>query len=58
MFDVLCVYGMKLNLNKCAFRVYLRKFLSFMVNQLGIEVNPDKIRVMLKIEAPQMVKEV
>lgn len=32
MFNVLRIYGMKLNLSKCAFKVSLGKFLSFMVN--------------------------
>lgn len=32
MFDVLCVYEMKLNPSKCAFEVSSGKFLGFMVN--------------------------
>lgn len=32
MFDVLRVYGMKLNTNKCKFGVSSGKFLGFMVN--------------------------
>nr|XP_009760060.1 PREDICTED: uncharacterized protein LOC104212481 [Nicotiana sylvestris] len=35
---------MKLNLEKCAFGVTSGKFLSFLVSQRGIEVNPDQIR--------------
>lgn len=58
MFDVLRVYKMKLNLNKCAFGVSSNKFLGFMVNQWGIKAKLDKIRVVLKMEALQMVKEV
>ena len=42
-FKTLRLYGMKLNPNKCVFRVSLGKFLSFMVSQHGIKVNPDKI---------------
>ena len=38
-FDTLRSYNMKLNLNKCAFRVTAGKFLGFMVSQRGIEVN-------------------
>ena len=34
---------MKLNPLKCAFRVGSSKFLGFMVNEQGIEVNPEKI---------------
>lgn len=58
MFNVLHVYGMKLNPNKCAFRVFSGKFLKFMVNQWGLEANPDKIRDVLEMEASRMVKEV
>lgn len=51
MFNVLCMYDMKLNPSKCAFKVSSRKFLDFVVNQQGIEANPDKIRVVLEMEA-------
>ena len=34
---------MKLNALKCAFGVASGKFLAFMVNQRGIEANPEKI---------------
>ena len=42
-FDTLRHYNMKLNPNKCTFRVSLRKFLGFMVSHRGIEPNLDKI---------------
>lgn len=58
MFNVLRTYNMKLNPNKCAFAVSLGKFLGFMVSQRGIEANLDKIKVMLKMDTPQIVKEV
>lgn len=38
MFDVLCKYWMKFNLNKCTFGVSSYKILRFMVNQWGIKV--------------------
>lgn len=43
MFDILHIYHIKLNPNKYAFGVFLRKFLGFMVNQRGFEANLDKI---------------
>ena len=43
MFSILRIYKMKLNPNKCAFGVASGKFLGYMVNQRGIEANPDKI---------------
>ena len=42
-FNTLRSYNMKLNPNKCAFRVTTGKFLGFMVSRRGIEVNLDKI---------------
>ena len=42
-FDTLRSYNMKLNPNKCAFRVIAGKFLGFMVSNRGIEVNQEKI---------------
>lgn len=39
-FDTLQWYGMKLNPTKCAFDVESGKFLRFMENHWGIEVNP------------------
>nr|CAN82984.1 hypothetical protein VITISV_030339 [Vitis vinifera] len=41
VFHLLRKYGMKLNPSKCAFGVSAGKFLGFMVNQRGIEVNPE-----------------
>jgi len=46
-FETLRRYNMKLNPNKCAFRVSLGKFLGFMVTQQGISANPNKIWVIL-----------
>ena len=49
---------MKLNPNKCAFKVTVGKFLGFIVSQRGIEVNPDKVRVIMEITPPINIKEV
>ena len=57
-FDTLRSYNMKLNPNKCAFGVTTGKFLGFIVSQRGIEVNPEKIRAIMELEPPRMVKEV
>ena len=51
-------YNMKLNSSKCAFGVSSGKFLGFMVSHRGIEVNPDKIQVILNMEPPRNIKEV
>ena len=42
-FGLLRKYKMKLNSEKCAFRVKLEKFLGFMVSHMGIEANLEKI---------------
>ena len=49
---------MKLNPAKCTFGVSPGKFLGFMVNNRGIEANPDKIKVVLDMPSPSSIKEV
>ena len=43
---------------KCAFGVSARKFLGFIVNNRGIDANPDKIKVVLDMPSPSNIKEV
>lgn len=57
VFQLLRKYGMKLNQAKCAFDVSSGKFLGYMVTQRGIEVNPDKIKVVVDMLAPKNKKE-
>ena len=57
-FQILREYNMKLNLAKCAFGVSVEKFLGFIVNNRGIEANPDKIKVVLDMPLPSNIKEV
>ena len=57
-FDTLWAYNMKLNPNKCVFEVTAGKFLGFMVSQRGIEVNPEKIQVIMELAPPKTAKEV
>ncbi|XP_030969728.1 uncharacterized protein LOC115990004 [Quercus lobata] len=49
---------MKLNPSKCAFGVSSGKFLGFMVSHRRIEVNPNKIQVILDVKPPQNTKEI
>ena len=49
---------MKLNPAKCAFGVSTGKFLGFIVNNRGIETNPDKIKAVLNMPPPSNIKEV
>ncbi|XP_043694167.1 uncharacterized protein LOC122644858 [Telopea speciosissima] len=48
---------MKLNPAKCAFRVTSGKFLDFMVLKRGIEANPAKIKAILEMRPPGIVKD-
>ena len=48
-FRILRAYRMKLNPLKCALGIAYRKFLGFMVNQRGIEANPEKIQALIDI---------
>ena len=57
-FNILRMYCMKLNPLKCAFGVACRKFLRFMVNQRGIEANPEKIQALIDMQSPSITKEV
>ena len=49
---------MKLNPGKCAFGVTTRKFLGFMVSQIRIEANPDKIQAIMEMAPQRNVKEI
>ena len=57
-FQILSDYNMKLNPAKCAFGVSTGKFLGFIVNNRGIEANPDKIKALLDMPSPSGIKEV
>ena len=57
-FATLKQYQMKLYTSKCAFGVASGKFLEFMVSQRGIETNLEKVRAILDMTLPKIVKEV
>ena len=57
-FQILREYNIKLNPSKCAFGVSAKKFLGFIVNNRGIEANPEKIKVVLDMPPPSSIKEV
>ena len=56
-FEVLRHYKMKLNAAKCTFGVGSGKFLRFMVNNRGIQANPEKIQALLDVKSPTNLKE-
>ena len=49
---------MKLNQTKCIFGVREGMFLGYIVNQRGIEENPEKIKGLLELKSPAMKKDV
>ena len=57
-FSTLCKYNMKLNLAKCVFTVASGKFLGSVVSQQDIEANPDKVKGIIEVKSPKIVKEV
>ena len=57
-FSILRKHNKKLNPAKCVFAVALGKFLGFMVSQQGIEENPDKVKAIIEVKSPKIVKEV
>ena len=51
VFDLLRKYQVKLNLEKCTFRVASRKFLGYLVTQQGMEANPGQISAILNMKS-------
>lgn len=49
---------MKLNPTKWFVGISLGKFLGFIVSQRGIEATLDKVKVIIELTSPRMVKEV
>ncbi|XP_048229075.1 uncharacterized protein LOC125369847 [Ricinus communis] len=57
-FNILEKYQLKLNPDKCAFSVKVRKFLGFLISQRGIKTNPEKINVIIKMRPPSSINKV
>jgi hypothetical protein len=58
VFNSLRRYRRKLNPEKCVFRVLAGKLLGFIVSHQGIEANPEKIKAIMRMEAPRSQKKV
>lgn len=58
MIDILRKHETKLNPRKYTFCVSSGKFLSYIVNNKGIEANPKKIRTIIEMKALTRLKEV
>ena len=57
-FEKIKQFKWRLNPNKCTFGVTFRKLLGCMVSERGIEVDPDKIRVILDMSAPRTERKI
>uniref|UniRef100_A0A2N9GE01 Integrase catalytic domain-containing protein n=1 Tax=Fagus sylvatica TaxID=28930 RepID=A0A2N9GE01_FAGSY len=57
-FRILRLHKLRLNASKCVFGVRSGKFLGFMGLHRGIEANPDQIKAIRELKAPQTHKEV
>src|ERR1044072_5030299 len=58
LFQQLRKFRLRLNPNKCTFGVRSGKLLGFIVSQRGIEVDPDKVKVIQEMPAPRTEKEI
>jgi len=58
LFKRLCKYRLRLNPTKCTFGVKSGKLLSFIMSQKGIEVDPEKVKAILKMPEPPIEKQV
>ncbi|KAL2240906.1 UNVERIFIED_CONTAM: Retrovirus-related Pol polyprotein from transposon [Sesamum indicum] len=56
-FTIMMSYGMKLNPNKCTFRVSGGTFLGYMVSERRIEPNPEKIEAIMGLRSQATIKE-
>ena len=57
-FSTLHKYNIKLNLAKFVFAITSGKFLGFVVSQRDIEANPNKVKAIIEVKSPKIVKEV
>jgi len=58
LFTTITKYKLKLNPEKCVFRVEASKFLGFLLMERGIETNPEKCVAILAMRSPILIKEV
>jgi len=58
LFPTISKYCLKLNPEKCVFRVEAGKFLGFMLTERGIEAKPNKCAAIIAMRSPTSMKEV
>ncbi|PKI73139.1 hypothetical protein CRG98_006481 [Punica granatum] len=57
LFERLKKYKLRLNQTKCTFGAKSGKLLGFVVNERGIEVDPDKVKAIRELPPPSTVRE-
>ena len=57
-FEILRQHKLRLNTNKCAFKVSSGNFLGYMITNRGIWVNPDQIKAIEQLALPSTLKDV
>ena len=57
-FERVQFYKLRLNPKKCTFGVTSKKLLGFTVSQMGIEVDPEKIKAIVEMKPPRTEKEI
>ncbi|XP_058189244.1 uncharacterized protein LOC131306832 [Rhododendron vialii] len=58
IFDILKLYKLRLNPEKCAFGISAGKFLGHLVTRRGIEADPNQIKAITDLRPPRTIKEV
>ena len=58
LFERLRKFQLKLNPAKCTFGATSEKLLGFVVSKKGIEIDPDKVRVIQDLSPPRTMREV
>jgi len=58
LFTTITKYRLKLNPEKCVFKVKVGKLLGILLTERGIEANPKKCAAILAMRSPISVKEV
>ena len=53
VFEIPRKHKFRFNASKCSFGVSSSKFLGYMITYLGIEVNPNQIRVISDLRPPR-----
>ena len=57
VFERCRLFMLRMNPLKCAFRVFVGKFLGFLVHNKGIDVDPTKAMAIATMKPPTIVKE-